>query len=136
MRSYLPNFHFIFYNFTIFTLSMTFIFIISACDRAGLTYPPATVAEAWSWEEFVAICQKLTTDRNGYEATNPNFEVEHIITYAVAFPQSELFLLPFIYSNGSQVASDDGQKLLLNQPAAINVLPNRYERASTGDSMG
>ena len=136
MRSYLPNFHFIFYNFTIFTLSMTLIFIISACDRAGLTYPPATVAEAWSWEEFVAICQKLTTDRNGYEATNPNFEVEHIITYAVAFPQSELFLLPFIYSNGGQVASDDGQKLLLNQPAAINVLPNRYERASTGDSMG
>ena len=33
MRSYLPNFHFIFYNFAIFTLSMTFIFIISACDR-------------------------------------------------------------------------------------------------------
>ena len=33
MRSNLPNFHFIFYNFAIFTLSMTFIFIISACDR-------------------------------------------------------------------------------------------------------
>ena len=33
MRSYLPNFHFIFCNFTIFILSMTFISIISACDR-------------------------------------------------------------------------------------------------------
>ena len=33
MRSYLPNFHFIFYNFAIFTLSMTFIFIIFACDQ-------------------------------------------------------------------------------------------------------
>ena len=33
MRPYLPNFHFIFCNFTTFTLSMTFIFIISACDR-------------------------------------------------------------------------------------------------------
>ena len=43
---------------------------------------------AWSWEEFVAICQKLTTDCNGYDATNPNFDAEHITTYAVAFPQS------------------------------------------------
>ena len=66
-------------------------------DRAGLTYPPATAKEAWSWEEFVAICRKLTTDRNGYDATNPNFEVEHITTYGVAFPQSMLFALPFIY---------------------------------------
>ncbi|MDP7281569.1 MAG: extracellular solute-binding protein [Candidatus Poribacteria bacterium] len=105
-------------------------------DRAGLAYPAATAEEAWSWEEFVAICQKLTTDRNGYDATNPNFDAEHITTYGVAFPQAELFTLPFIYSNGGQVASDDGQKLLLNQPAAINVLPNRYERASTGDSIG
>ena len=32
------------------------------------------------------------------------------------------FALPFIYSNGGQVASDDGQKLLLNQPAAVEAL--------------
>ena len=120
---------------------MTFIFIISACDRAGLTYPPATVAEAWSWEEFVAICQKLTTDRNGYEATNPNFDAEHITTYGVAFPQAELFTLPFIYSNGGQVASDDGQKLLLNQPAAVEALQQiqdliyRYQVAPTPSTL-
>ena len=46
-------------------------------DRAGLAYPPARAEKAWSWEEFVAICQKLTTDRNGYDATNPNFDAEH-----------------------------------------------------------
>ena len=33
-----------------------------------------------------------------------------------------LFSLPFIYSNGGQVASNDGQKLLLNQPAAVEAL--------------
>ena len=91
-------------------------------DQAGLAYPPATAEEAWSWEEFVAICQKLTIDRNGYEASSPNFEAEHISTYGVAFPQSMLFLLPFIYSNSGQVASDGGQKLLLNQPAAVDAL--------------
>ena len=68
-------------------------------DRAGLTYPPARAEEAWSWEQFVSICQKLTTDRNGYDATNPNFEVEHITTYGVAFPQSMLFLLPVSYTH-------------------------------------
>ena len=110
-------------------------------DRAGLTYPPATAEEAWSWEEFVAICQKLTTDRNGYDATNPNFDAEHITTYGVAFPQAELFTLPFIYSNGGQVASDDGQKLLLNQPAAVEALQKmqdliyRYRVAPTSSTL-
>tara|TARA_B100000745_G_scaffold294700_2_gene238006 strand:+ start:2050 stop:2268 length:219 start_codon:yes stop_codon:yes gene_type:complete len=31
-------------------------------------------------------------------------------------------LLPFICSNGGKMASDDGQKLLLNQPAAVEAL--------------
>ena len=91
-------------------------------DQVGLPYPLARAEKAWSWPEFVAVCQKLTTDRNGYDATNPNFDAEHITTYAVAFPQSMYYALPFIYSNGGQVASDDGQKLLLNQPAAVEAL--------------
>ncbi|HIO79991.1 TPA: extracellular solute-binding protein [Candidatus Poribacteria bacterium] len=101
----------------------------------------ATAEEAWSWEEFVAICRKLTIDRNGYDATNPNFNAEHITTYAVAFPQSMLFALPFIYSNGGQVASDDGQKLLLNQPAAVEALQQiqdliyRYHVAPTPSTL-
>ncbi len=110
-------------------------------DQAGLAYPPATAEEAWSWEEFVAICQKLTIDRNGYDASSPNFEAEHIATYAVAFPQSMLFSLPFIYSNGGQVASNDGQKLLLNQPAAVEALQQiqdliyRYHVAPTPSTL-
>ena len=110
-------------------------------DQAGLAYPPATAEEAWSWQEFVAICQKLTTDRHGYDATNPNFDAEHITTYGVAFPQAELFTLPFIYSNGGQVASDDGQKLLLNQPEAVEALRKmqdliyRYHVAPTPSTL-
>ncbi len=110
-------------------------------DRANLPYPPATAEEAWSWQEFVAICQKLTTDRNGYDAANPNFDAEHITTYGVAFPPAELFTLPFIYSNGGQVASDDGQKLLLNQPAAVEALQQmqdliyRYHVAPTPSTL-
>ena len=109
-------------------------------DRAGLTYPPATTEEAWSWEEFVAICRKLTTDGNGYDATNPNFEVEHITTYAVAFPQSMLFLLSFIYSNGGQVANDDGQKLqdliyryhVAPTPSTLQSMPSASFMLQTG----
>jgi len=110
-------------------------------DQAGLAYPPATAEEAWSWEEFVAICQKLTIDRNGYDANSPNFEAEHITTYAVAFPQSMFYALPFIYSNGGQMASDDGQKLLLNKPAAVDALQKmqdlvyRYHVAPTPSTL-
>ena len=110
-------------------------------DQAGLAYPPATAEKAWSWEEFVAVCQKLTRDRNGYDATNPNFEAEYITTYAVAFPQAMFFALPFIYSNGGQMASDDGHKLLLNRPAAVDALQKmqdlvyRYHVAPTPSTL-
>ena len=37
----------------------SYFFTKQVFDQAGLAYPPATAEEAWSWEEFVAICQKL-----------------------------------------------------------------------------
>ena len=58
-----------------------------------MTYPPVTPEEAWSWEEFVVTGQKLTAGRNGYDVTSPNFDAEHVTTYAVVFPQSMLFTL-------------------------------------------
>lgn len=91
-------------------------------DEAGLPYPPSNPDEAWTWEEFVEVAKKLTKDRNGNDATSPDFDSENIATYGVAFPQWWAGWLPFIYSNGGRFASEDGSELLLNQPEAVEVL--------------
>lgn len=91
-------------------------------DQAGVAYPPSQADKAWTWDEFVKVAQKLTKDRNGNDATSPNFDPNHIETYGISFPTWWAGYLPFIYSNGGRFASEDGTKLLLNQPAAVEVL--------------
>ena len=34
-------------------------------DEAGVPYPPSDPAKAWTWDEFVAAAEKLTSDING-----------------------------------------------------------------------
>lgn len=91
-------------------------------DEAGLSYPPATAGDAWTWDEFVEVAKKLTKDRNGVDATSPDFDPENIETYGVSFPRWWAVYLPLIASNGGSFANEDGTELLLNQPEAVEVL--------------
>ncbi len=38
-------------------------------DKAGVPYPPADPAKAWTWTEFVDAAQKLTVDTSGKHPT-------------------------------------------------------------------
>ena len=93
-------------------------------DAAGLGYPPSKASEAWTWDEFVEAAKRLTRDRNGNDATSPDFDPDNVETYGVSFPQWWGGYLPLIYSNGGSLASEDGTELLLNQPEAVEVLQN------------
>lgn len=96
-------------------------------DDAGLPYPPSKVEEAWTWDEFVEVAQKLTKDRNGNDATSPDFDPSQIETFGVAFNNTLTGYMPFVYSNGGKFASEDGTELLLNQPEAVEALQNMQD---------
>ncbi|HEY0790210.1 MAG TPA: sugar ABC transporter substrate-binding protein [Chthoniobacterales bacterium] len=91
-------------------------------DRAGVAYPPAAADQAWTWDKFVDAAKKLTRDRNGNNATNSKFDPDKVDSYGLSFPQSWWGYMSFIYSNDGQIASEDGTRLLLNQPADVQVL--------------
>lgn len=93
-----------------------------AFDQAGLKYPPATAEAAWTWDEFVTVAKKLTRDRNGNDATSPDFDPSNIQTYGVSFPTWWAVYLPLIASNGGSFANKEGTQLLLNRPEAVEVL--------------
>ena len=93
-----------------------------AFTGAGLEVPPATAETAWTWDEFVEVAKKLTKDRNGNDATSPDFDPENIQAYGVSFPRWWAVYLPLIASNGGSFANEAGTELLLNQPEAVEVL--------------
>lgn len=93
-------------------------------EEAGLELPPTKAADAWTWDEFVEVAKKLTKDRNGNDATSPDFDPNNIDTYGVSFQQGYGGWLPFVYSNGGKLASEDGTEFLLNQPKAVEALQN------------
>jgi multiple sugar transport system substrate-binding protein len=93
-------------------------------DRAGAAYPPAEGNKAMAWSDFVELAKQVTFDVNGNNAASPNFDPENIETFGISFPRWWLGYMPFIYSNGGKFASDDGMKLLLNEPKAVEVLQN------------
>ncbi|MCA9838903.1 MAG: sugar ABC transporter substrate-binding protein [Trueperaceae bacterium] len=96
-------------------------------DAAGVSYPPSKAAEAWTWDDFVEAAKKLTVDRNGNNATSPDFNPEQIETYGISFPTWWGGYTPLIYSNGGSIASDDGTEFQMNSPEAVEVLQNMQD---------
>lgn len=91
-------------------------------DAAHLSYPPATAQDAWTWDKFVEVAKKLTKDRHGNDATNPNFDPNNIETYGLSLPQDWWSYLTFIDSNGGSFVNKEGTELLLNRPESVQVL--------------
>jgi multiple sugar transport system substrate-binding protein len=93
-------------------------------DKAGLSYPPADPAKAWTWTEFVNAAQKLTVDANGRHPTDEGFDATKIATYGAAFDKiyEGWTFYPFIFSNGGQVVNESGTQLLLDSPEAVEAI--------------
>jgi multiple sugar transport system substrate-binding protein len=91
-------------------------------DAANMPYPPSKASEAWTWDKFLDVAKKLTKDRNGHSASDAAFDPNSIDTYGVTFGTWWGGWLPFVFSNGGKFADDQGTKLLLNQPAAVEAL--------------
>jgi len=103
----------------------TFLFYNKAMfDEAGVSYPPSDPAHAWTWDEFVAAAEKLTSDVNGKHPNDDGFDVDQIHRYGVAFDKTfeGWTFYPFIFSNGGQLVNDDGTRLLLDSPEATEAM--------------
>jgi multiple sugar transport system substrate-binding protein len=93
-------------------------------DEAGVPYPPSDPSQAWTWDEFVAAAQKLTSDGNGKHPGDDGFDPENIRAYGAAFDKTYegWTFYPFIFSNGGQLVNDDGTRLLLDSPEATEAM--------------
>lgn len=91
-------------------------------NAAGVELPPSNAEEAWTWEKFVEICQKLTIDADGNNALSPDFDPTAITQYGVTVPTGDINgLTPVIHSNGGRYFDENGN-YCLKQPEAIDAI--------------
>lgn len=91
--------------------------------EAGIEPPSAKVSEAWTWDEFVEVAKKLTIDESGKNATEPGFNPKKIKQYGVNGANGWWGTWSnFVYSNGGDFLSEDGESFALNQPESVEAL--------------
>ena len=90
-------------------------------EQAGVPCPPSKAEEAWSWDEFVDVCRKLTVDVNGKHPGEDGFDPNNIRTYAVKMDDRDYVYESFLYSNGTGLFTEDGKGIALYDDAAVEV---------------
>ena len=91
-------------------------------DKAGIAYPPNSADQAWTWGEFVDAAKKLTLDKNGKTPNDADFDKDNIVQYGCMIENLTWQLEVWCLSNGSGFYSEDGSKVIINDPAAIDAI--------------
>lgn len=90
-------------------------------DENNIDLPPANVDQAWTWEEFVEILQKLTVDRNGLHPNESGFDKKNVKTYGIT-NFAGLGYESLLKSNGGGIVSEDGKQILIGKQESIDAL--------------
>lgn len=93
---------------------------IEAFEEAGIELPPTKTDEAWTWEEFIEVCQKLTIDYNGKNATEEGFDPDNIKQFGINMPS--LIWQTFLNLNEVKIVNDDGTQSNLTDPVVIDTV--------------
>lgn len=92
-----------------------------AFEEAGVDPLPTKVEDALTWDELLAIAQKLTIDQNGNDATSPDFDPTLIRQYGLRFDFNQGAYMPLVHANGGTYMTEDG-KFGLAQPEGLAVV--------------
>lgn len=101
---------------------MTMFYNPTLFQKAGVSEPPASYADAWDWDTFVKNAKLLTIDQNGKNASQAGFDSKHIKQYGINLGQWWPIWGAFIASEGGNYLTDDGKKLALDSPEALDAL--------------
>ncbi len=111
-------------------------------DAAGIKYP----TEGWTWDDVLDTAQQLTVDKNGNNATSPDFDPENIVQWGIDIVNDGWWraFQSYLQEWGSLTISDDGKTTtgILNSDAAVKALEwyrdlvFKYHVAPSGTTVG
>lgn len=86
-------------------------------DAAGVEYPPASLDNAWTWDQFIEVAKRLTIDRNGRNATQAGFDKNNVVQYGCYINQIAWQMEVWALSNGGRFFSEDGKTVIFDEKA-------------------
>ena len=90
-------------------------------DDAGIPYPPASLDQAWTWDEFKEVARQLTFDSAGRHPGESGFNFEDVVQYGAFIDclpwQADLWAI----SNGGGYYNANGE-LDIDNPLTIEGL--------------
>ena len=95
-------------------------------DDAGVPYPPATLDEAWTWDQFIDVAKKLTLDAKGKHPGEAGFDKNNIVQYGAYVNQYTWQLEAWALSNGGSFFSPDGKSVTFDD-AAIEAMQKVFD---------
>lgn len=90
--------------------------------QAHVAPPPSDALHPWTWAQYVAAAEKLTTDAAGKHADDPGFNPSTIRVYGSNAPVSWLDLLPLVRSAGVSFFNTNATKFTLTNPTAVQTI--------------
>ena len=91
-------------------------------DKAGVAYPPASVENAWTWEEFISAAKKLTLDANGKTPLDGGFSGGSVKQYGAMVENLTWQLEAWALSNGGSFFNDDGSQVTIDGAQAAQAI--------------
>ena len=92
--------------------------------QAGLKSPNDYFAEGkWTWDTYLELAKKLTTDRGGRTADQTGFDPNSIVQWGTIAPVNMPYgLFPVVYSYGGDILDKTNTACRLNQPAGVQAI--------------
>lgn len=91
-------------------------------DKAGVAYPPASLDQAWTWDQFVDTAKKLTVDSKGKHPGDTGFDSQSITQYGCMVENLPWMLEAWTLSNGGGFYSTDGSEVKIGEDASIDAI--------------
>lgn len=95
-----------------------------AFEEAGIPSPPVNPQDAWTWEEFIEVAKKLTLDKKGRNALDPDFDAKNIRQYGFNMDLWSGTMEALLIRNDTQYFPDKGSTTGINTPAFNQVFQN------------
>lgn len=91
-------------------------------DKAGVAYPPTSIDNAWTWDQFVSTAKQLTLDKNGKHPDDAGFDANNITQYGCMVENFTWQLEEWCLSNGGGFYNSDGSQVAIGDDASIEAL--------------
>lgn len=93
-------------------------------QEAGVKVPtdfdPAKNPDGWTWDDFMAMCKRLTVDANGKHGDEPGFDKDNVAIYGASMSLDAWYTyVPAVLAEGGTFVADDLSRSTLNSPQGV-----------------